>query len=130
MLRFICIAVLLGLMILGFVTTASRFEWIARPSFANEIVGFLLISTIVLYRVVVRGLGLRPQDFVRIYLGTTVLRILFFGAFIFVVIRFDKVGAWRNATLFLVSYFLFTTLEILALFFRVNSPRKGGQKDI
>lgn len=79
--------------------------------------------------VIARRLGVRPTDFVTIYLGTTVLRILLFGAFIFVVIRLDKAGAWRNATLFLVCYFLFTAVEVLTLFYQINSPKKGVRKD-
>ncbi len=129
MLRFIFIAVLLALMILGFVMTTSKLGLIAPPSFAIEIVSFLLLSTTVLYMVIVRRLGVRPADFVIIYLGTTVLRILLFGAFIFVVIRLDKAGAWRNAALFLVCYFLFTAAEVLSLFFQVNSLKKGNQKE-
>ena len=109
--------------------TTTELGLIVPPSFTSEIVIFLLLSTIVLYMVIVRRLGVRPTDFVIIYLGITVLRILLFGAFIFVVIRFDKAGAWRNATLFLVCYFLFTTVEILALFFQINSPKKEVRKN-
>ena len=110
--------------------TTSKFGLIAPPSFTLEIVTFLLLSTIVVYMVIVRRLSVRPTDFVIIYLGTTVMRILLFGAFIFFVIRFDKAGAWRNATLFLVCYFLFTAAEVLTLFFQINSLKKGNQKDV
>lgn len=129
MLRFISLTVLMALIIAGFVMVGSRSGWVARPSFTNEIIFFTLLSTVGLYTLTVRWFTVRPENFVKIYLGTTVLRILFFGVFIFILIRLDKLGSWRNSTLFLVCYFLFTALEVLVLFFQINSRKKKGQKD-
>jgi drug/metabolite transporter (DMT)-like permease len=105
--------------------------WFDLPSFTNEIIALLAISHVGMYSIITRQLGQRPEDFVKIYLGSTVLRILFFGLFIFVIIRIDPVSASRNAVLFLITYFLFTGLEVVALYAAVNSqkPTNTGQKE-
>ena len=117
----------LGLLLAGCVRAGPWLEWFTRPSFSNEIIIFLTLSTTGLYGFVTRQRGLHPADFVKIYLGATVLRILFFGGFIFALIRLDASGAWKNATLFLVSYFLFTTLEVLILFKQINSQKPSKE---
>lgn len=113
------------------VRTGVSSAWFMQPSFSNEIIGLLSVSHLGLYWIITRQLGQRPEDFVKIYLGSTVLRILFFGVFIFVLIRMDPVSASRNAVLFLVSYFLFTGLEVGALYVAVNGqkPTNTGQKE-
>ena len=121
--KFIFFFILLGLAIFGFVTVAQEIQWFSRPSFSGTIIIFLGLTTIVLYRFTVRKLDYRPEDFVKIYLGTTVLRILFFGGFIFTLILLNPPEAHGNALLFLVSYFLFTALEVGVLFRQVNSKK-------
>lgn len=92
---------------------------------------FFFLAHVGLYSFVVRRLGERPENFVKIYLGVTILRILFFGLFIFAIIWIDSTGATRNAVVFLMSYFLFTVLEVVALLLRINSQKqvKTGQKE-
>ena len=123
MVKLTLLAVLLGLTIFSFVTAGQGMGWFIRPSFSGTIIIFLALATILLYRFTIRKLGYRPEDFVKIYLGTTVLRILFFGGFIFTLIILHRPGARGNASLFLVSYFLFTALEVAILFRQVNSKK-------
>jgi len=130
-LRFIILVLLLSAGIILALQTGVSHAWFAQPSFASEIVALLAISHAGLYAIITRQLGQRPEDFVKIYLGSTVLRILFFGLFIFVIIKIDPVSASRNAVLFLLTYFLFTALEVGALYVAVNGqkPTKTGQKE-
>ena len=109
----------------------ARLDLLILPSFFNEIIIFFALSNLVIYWFTTRKIGLHPGDFVRIYLGATVLRILFFGGFIFTVMMMDRTEALENTLFFLICYFLFTTLEILALLREINSQKrvKGGQKD-
>lgn len=78
-----------------------------------------------LYFFTSRNLSVHPQSFVKIYLGMTVLRILFFGVFIFMVIKIDPFGARQNAILFLLSYLLFTVLEVIVLFRKIDSKKRS-----
>lgn len=131
MLRFFLLAFLLSASIFLAVKAGVSNFWFDLPSFTNEIIALLAISHVGMYSIITRQLGQRPEDFVKIYLGSTVLRILFFGLFIFVIIRIDPVSASRNAVLFLITYFLFTGLEVVALYAAVNSqkPTNTGQKE-
>jgi hypothetical protein len=116
MLRFSLSLSALAISILGVLSAGEKFGWFLTPSFSRATLLFLWLSHLIMYGMVVRQLKLRHADFVRLYLGLTVLRILFFGVFIFLIIRIDRSGAYQNALLFLISYFLFTTLEVAALY--------------
>ncbi len=98
------------------------------PSFFREIVIFLSLSTVGLYWFTIQRISGQPDDFIKIYLGATVLRILFFGGFIFTVIRLDPAGAVGNTVLFLFCYFLFTILEVVVLY-RPNKLPKVSKED-
>jgi hypothetical protein len=101
------------------------------PTYYQEIISFIALSTMALYWFTTRKMGMASSDFAKIYLGATVLRILFFGGFIFAIIQLDPSSARGNASLFLVCYFLFTILEVVVLFKELNSRKSsgGGQKD-
>jgi hypothetical protein len=101
------------------------------PSYYQEIISFIALSTMALYWFTTRKMGMEASDFVKIYLGATVLRILFFGGFIFTIIQLDPSSARGNASIFLVCYFLFTILEVVVLFKELNSRKSAGsgQKD-
>lgn len=114
---------MLAFLVLGFVLAGSGLGSFTLPSFFGEIIIFIALSTIALYWFTTRKVNLQPDDFVKIYLGATVLRILFFGGFISAVIMLDKDGAEENALFFLVCYFLFTTLEVLVLFRQINAGK-------
>ena len=105
--------------------------WFPKPTYSDEIILFLALSHLGLFGFVLRQLDARPEDFVKIYLGSTVLRILFFGVFIFLVLRLDPVSGPANALFFLLCYFLFTGLEVAALYPIVSKrePAKQGQKE-
>ena len=130
MLRFVLLATVMALLALGGVYGCNYLEWTHLPSATWEIVICMFIVHVGLYHFVTRQIERRPGDFVKIYLGITVLRILFFGAFIFAIILLDSSGAHENVVLFLVCYFLFTTLEVSALFSKINheKPAKLDQK--
>lgn len=117
---------------MGAVSWGFSEGWLDYPSFAWEIVIFLFVTHVAGYGFVVRQLDQRPEDFVKIYLGLTVIRILFFGIFIFVVIRIDAEAGNSNAAFFLTGYVLFTGMEVGALYRVVhsNDPPKRGQKGL
>lgn len=131
MLRFSLALSSLAIAILAVLSAGASFGWFVIPSFSRAIVLFLWLTHLIMYWMVVRQLKLRPADFVRVYLGLTVLRILFFGLFIFLVMRIDRLGAYPNALFFLVGYFLFTSLEVAALYRVVSrqKPLREGQKE-
>lgn len=128
--RFILLAGGLALLLVAMITLGAEKEYYKYPSYTKTIVLFLTVAHVGLFHFIVRHLGQHPQDFVKIYLGTTVLRILFFGVFIFLILRLDPRSGTGNALVFLVSYFLFTGLEVAMLYAAVRDqkPRNSGQK--
>ncbi|MBL7863314.1 MAG: hypothetical protein JNK10_00460 [Cyclobacteriaceae bacterium] len=129
MVRFALLTSILTLMLAGIIEVFVAYGY-QRPSFATEIIVFLAVVHIGLYFLVSRQIGQRPENFIMIYLGTTVLRILFFGVFVFLLIWMDPENGFPNAVLFLVAYVLFTALEVTVLFIKVNAqkPTNLGQK--
>ncbi|MBL7852529.1 MAG: hypothetical protein JNN04_16610 [Cyclobacteriaceae bacterium] len=130
MVRFVLMVLGLASVLFAGVAMGVRQGWFARPSYSDEIILFLGLAHLGLFGFILRRLDSGPEDFVKIYLGSTVLRILFFGLFIFLVIRLDPVSGPANALFFLLSYFLFTGLEVAALYPIVSNrkPAKQGQK--
>ena len=97
------------------VNAAVRYHWLAEPpSFLYEILIFLAFATGVifvrLYRVA------RPGVFVWMYLLTLALKILIYAGFNLVIILHDPPGAKANVAFFMVTYLLFTGLEIASLY--------------
>lgn len=89
-----------------------------------------MVSNLALHGAALRTMNKAPEDFIRVYLIATVLRILFFGTFIYVVILMDRPGVVENTAFFLLCYFLFTALEVFALFRQINAQKQSreGQK--
>lgn len=114
-----------------FMTVGAQQEWFSMPSYSLEIIIFLALSTIGLCWVIILKLRVHPEDFVKVYLGATILRIIIFGGFIFLIIILDRPAARPNVVLFLVGYFLFTALEVGILLQQISSQKgvKGSQKD-
>ncbi len=84
----------------------------AKPTSFWEIIVFLIITTAVLFRFVVRA---EPGAFVQTFLLTMVLKLLGYGAFLFFVILPDRQNAVPNVVLFLTGYLVFTAIEIFYL---------------
>jgi hypothetical protein len=131
MLRFFLLVFGLAALLYAGLSGAVSQGLVSRPSYSDEIILFLALAHLGLFGFVLRRLDARPEDFVKIYLGSTVLRILFFGLFIFLVLRMDPVSGPANALFFLLCYFLFTGLEVAALYPIVSKrkPAKQGQKE-
>ncbi len=107
-------AILVAILFIG-----GKYHWFtATPSYGYEIIFFLGISTAVIFRFLIRP-SLAPY-FTQAYLLSIALKMLGYGAFILVIIFKDRSGAFGNALLFIVSYLLFTALEVGFLFVRIN----------
>ena len=95
------------------------------PSLAWLIEGCLLVTTAVIFHF----LHKRPPGFgfTQVYLFSVVTKICLFAALMVVVILADKPNASGNVVLFIVSYVLFTVLEVAVLFRKING-RNASQK--
>lgn len=101
------------LLLLSAVLTWAAKMWL-EVSFLLSILVFLFASTWLVFAWMARKN--QPEDFVKNYLLSIVLKLLAGGIFIAVIIFSDKVFADSNALFFMVSYLMFTGAEVAFLF--------------
>jgi hypothetical protein len=89
-----------------------------RPSFFPEILLFLVFTTLVIYIYLSKAGS--PAIFVRLYLLLLMLKLVAYGVFLFIIILKDRAAIRANVTFFLVTYFVFTVLEIGFLYHKIN----------
>jgi hypothetical protein len=87
------------------------------PGLFWEILICLALSTTILFRYLYRA---QSNSFVQLYLLTMVIKLLAYGAFAVFVILEDRAGAPLNIGFFLISYLLFTLLELVILYPKIN----------
>jgi hypothetical protein len=97
----------------------DHFYYWQTPTYSLEIILFLSIFTLLAFYFLNRSV--RAEGFTTRYLGSMVLKILLFSGFIVTIILLDPNGANRNVTFFLISYLLFTALEVGSLFAKWNA---------
>ncbi|MGE0586955.1 MAG: hypothetical protein AB7O48_00150 [Cyclobacteriaceae bacterium] len=90
------------------------------PSFFYQSLALLLVGTGGIYFYLVDIKREKPDYFVQIYIATLFAKILAYGAYMFFVLWEDKGGAANNALFFMVTYFIFTAIEIIFLYRKVN----------
>jgi hypothetical protein len=124
LLRFLIILVLLSLSILAIVYLGDRHGFFITPSYSLEVILYIAGSTAGVYYLVQK----KPEAilFTQTYLLSIVLKMLTGSIFILVIIFADRQHAFGNATLFLISYGLFTSVEIAFLYKTVNRQKPGS----
>ncbi len=127
--RFFIYSSLLALGLWLFLYEGAEKGWFLIPPAALTILIFLSISTSLLYRLLSTRLGRAADEFTKLYLGSVVLRILIYGLFIGTILYLDGKHARENATFFMLSYLLFTILEIVVLFLKINSSSGLSKKE-
>lgn len=119
MFRFSLATIVLTLTLWASLYVARGQDWIASfPSFTLEILVFLASSTLIIFYILIKRND--PESFTQSYLLSIALKILFYGAFVFIVIFIDSPGASLNTAFFIASYVLYTALEVTFLFKRKN----------
>lgn len=106
-------------MLFAGVTFGKMLAWSGSiPSYTIEIISFLAITNIAAYSLLVGRA--RAPGFTIAYLFSMVSKIVFYAAFVVIIIVLDRAGAVANAVLFMIGYLLFTVLEVSFLFRAVN----------
>lgn len=116
MLRFIVVLSVVTALIMLVVTQGLDIQ----PTWYYETISFLYVSTAGLYFFLVRTKQHQPDNFVQSYLLTLVVKLLVYGAYVFTIVLIDEEGAFVNAGFFMITYIIFTALEIGFLYRRVN----------
>jgi len=87
------------------------------PTFFWSTLIFLNLSTVVIYFFLIRS---QPSAFVQKYLMSTVLKLFGYGFYNVVIILGDRDNAGLNVAFFLITYILFTTLELAFLYRKMS----------
>ena len=115
MIRFLIVLVPLLILMVGALIAGARQEWWVIPSFAFEIVGIMAVFTFIVYRYLFQLRQRQPDTFGPFYLLSIALKLIAGLALLGTVIWLDKSSSLGNAVVFLISYGLFTSAEVVLL---------------
>ena len=116
MTKFLLTLVITALLILA----VGQWGLETMPQYFYRTLIFLFISTAGLYRFLLRTKQQRPDFFVQFYLATMVVKLIAYGAYLFVVVTSQTEKAVADVAFFMVVYFIFTAIEIGFLYRHVN----------
>ena len=115
MIRFLIVLVLLLAAFVAMLIGGERQAWWEIPSYSFEIVGILAVFTGIVYRYLYHLRQRQPETFGPFYLLSIALKLIAGLALLGTVIWLDESAAFGNAVVFLVSYGIFTTAEVVLL---------------
>lgn len=82
---------------------------------------YFLVVTVLFHVGLLRSAEARPQVFVRYYIGSTTLKLMFHLAVILVYSLFNKPDAVRFIITFMIFYFVFTAFEVSVVWKKFKS---------
>lgn len=116
LLKFIVAVTFVSLAFIFIPILAKAQHWIGEvPTYSIEITSILAILTVIIFFFLANIQKESPQKFVQSYMLSITLKMLIGCALILILIFVDREGAIPNAMLFILSYFLFTGVEIFFL---------------
>ena len=110
------LAASIGLALLLVVWLGGRAGWFPQPTYFIEIAIITMATSGYLYRILTKMTD--PQVFVNVYLLTIAMKLLFFSVLLFVLRFLEPEAITPNALFLLISYIVFTALEVVVLFKR------------
>ena len=103
----------------GTTSLLVSFAWIEKaPSFLGVILWVLSVSTLLIYYLLQRMKPADSMDFVKNFLLSIVLKLIISGILIMILINLDSAGANGNALFFMISYLVFTSAEVTAIYLK------------
>jgi hypothetical protein len=117
---------LAAFIIAGLVEFGERIGYFRKPSFFLETLLFTFFVTVVIFAYLYKAKS--GSFFVQLYLLTMVLKVLAYCAYNLVVVLKDKPSAAGNVVFFMLTYFLFTAVEIGFLYRKVNMQNGSGNE--
>jgi hypothetical protein len=107
----------------AFANYGAELGYFQRPSFYLVILGFLTISTALIFFYLYTSD--RPDFFVQLYLLTMVVKVLAYLVFCYIMISRDKPSAAGNIVFFMCTYFVFTAIEIGFLYPKISHQKRS-----
>lgn len=116
MARFVIATIIISLLLVG----GGYLFFETLPGFFWESITLLVLSTTGLYKFLVNIKRGKPDYFVPLYLATLTIKLLAFGAYIFLMAKLQPEWMFENVVFFMVGYVIFTGLETVFLYRVVN----------
>lgn len=91
------------------------------PSFFYETMVLLLLGTGGLYFYLADIKKERPEYFIQLYIATLFAKMIAYAGYVFFMVWDDKQNAHANALFFMITYLLFTAVEVYFLYRKVNA---------
>ncbi len=105
--RFIIVAIIISLLLVG----GGYLFFETLPGFFFESILLLLLSTLGLYRFLINIKRDKPDYFVPLYLATLAVKLIAYGAYIFVLVKLQPEQMFENVVFFMIGYVIFTGVE-------------------
>ncbi len=121
MIRFLIFLMALTLLVALLLYAGHAYGNWPLPSQSPAILTYLACTTIVAFYML--HSTAQSTLFSQAYLLSIVLKMITGSVFIFIVIFIDRAGAKGNALLFIISYMLYTALEVGFLYRKINGPK-------
>ena len=119
MIRFIIVLLITGgILAVSGIVAVQQHILPGLPSFFFQTLIFLVFSTGMIYAYLHKAAT--PGFFVQLYLLTMAVKLLAYGAYNLIVILQDRPGAGENVVFFMITYCLFTVLEIVFLYRKIT----------
>lgn len=104
------------------VLLAASSGYFAKPSFFLKTLILLTFATGMIYVYLYKAN--KPEFFLQLYLLTMVVKLLAYCAYNLVMIISDRAAATGNVVFFMVTYFVFTILEVGFLYRKITGRDK------
>ena len=118
MARYIIVMLAVLALLLGMVWFGNAQGWWILPAMWIQVLVFLFIATLIIGFNLVRIRKNQPQVFVQFYLLSISVKMISGLAFIFFLVWDNPAEAAPIATLFMVAYILFTSVEVAYLLYQ------------
>ena len=125
MIKFVVAALLVSFIIAAGVVYGVEYGVIEKqPSYYIQTLVLVAFVTTVIYGYLYRLKS--PDAFTQFYLLLMVVKVFAFLAYNIAIVLESRENAAYNVIFFLITYFLFTGLEIAFLYFHVSSRKEGS----
>jgi hypothetical protein len=108
------------ILVTALILAAGVWSYDVLPGYFYQSLIFLLLTTIGLFRFLLKTKQQRPDFFVQFYLGTLVVKLIAFGIYIFLMAQNQPGQMAANVVFFMAVYVIFTALEIGFLYRHVS----------
>lgn len=112
MLRFVIAMCVTTLLLLG----GGHWFFEAIPGFFYQSLILLVVGTVGLYQFLINMRKSKPDLFVPLYLGTLVMKLIAYGAYIFLMTQQEPERMTESVVFFMVGYAVFTAVETVFLY--------------